>query len=121
MPRSSPDGAGEEQLGVRLHTRLQMFVRGTLLDRRARPTVVSSACAVSRVAPGASTPKTVMPGPERGAWSSIVRPQRHPQVVRDRELEALAHHADHCRVLVPSCTVRPSTSGSLPKRVRHTS
>ena len=29
-----------------------------------------------------------------------VRPQRHPQLVRDGEREAFAHHADHRRVLV---------------------
>ena len=38
-----------------------------------RPIVVSSACAVSSVAPGASMPKTEMAGPDRGAWSRQAR------------------------------------------------
>ena len=42
----------------------------------------------------------VMPGPERGAWSSISARNGIHSVVRDRELEAFAHHADHRRVLV---------------------
>ena len=90
----------EEQLRVRRDAWLQMLVRGRQLDGRAaaergqlrlRRLKGHAGCEQAEHRNGGTRPRRLV---------QDVRPQRHPQLVRDGERKAVAHHADHRRVLV---------------------
>ena len=118
---SSPEGGGKNSLAYDCTRGCRCSCVARCSIAALRPTVVSSACAVSRVAPGASTPKMVTPGPERGAWFNIsARNGVHTSCATGNSKPSrMTPTTVACSL--PSCTLRPSTLGSLPKRVRHTS
>ena len=100
MAKSSPEGGGEEQLGVRLHARLQMFVRRTLLDRRAATDRGQLRLRRLEGRAGREHAEDGDAGTRTRRLVQHLGPQWHPHVVRDRELETFAHHADDRHVIV---------------------
>ena len=100
MPTVVARGSREEQLGVRLHTRLEMFVRRTLLDRRAAADRGQLRLRRLEGRAGREHAEDGDAGTRTRRLVQHLGPQRHPHVVRDRELEAFAHHADDRHVLV---------------------
>ena len=90
----------EEQLGVGRHLRLQMFVRGRLLERRTAADRRQLRLRGLEGRAGSEHAEDRHRGTRTRRLVQAVGAQRHPQVVRDGEREAFAHHPDHRRVIV---------------------
>ncbi len=86
-----------------------------------RPSAASSACASSSVAPGASRPKMVMPGPRRGASGSTPGRNGVHASCATGNVKPSGITPTTVAYASPSCTVCPTIAESPAKRARHTS